>query len=215
VIAVIALAAVGLRVDTFDATHPTHTQLMYALDADTGQARWLSTESSPQKWTSQYVSGSPGSFATLLPAFGPEKLLTGPAAAATLAAPQVTVLADTRTGDSRQLRLLARPQRPVRLLTLHVAADVTVSKATVGGRDVPVDQLAGGGWGFGFVFHAPPAAGLEVTLTVRAPGQVRLRAMDASDGLSELPGFRARPANVGIVGSHNSEMCAVAKTYAF
>jgi hypothetical protein len=37
--------------------------------------------------------------------------------------------------------------------------------------------------------------------------------MDASDGLTELPGFRPRPANVGVYGLHISEMCAVAKTY--
>jgi hypothetical protein len=37
--------------------------------------------------------------------------------------------------------------------------------------------------------------------------------MDASDGLSALPGFRARPAEVGIRGSHSSEMLAVARTH--
>ena len=37
--------------------------------------------------------------------------------------------------------------------------------------------------------------------------------MDASDGLDGLPGFRPRPPDVGIVGSHTSEMLAVARTY--
>ncbi len=45
------------------------------------------------------------------------------------------------------------------------------------------------------------------------PGPLRLRVMDASDGLSALPGFFPRPADVGIVGSHSSEMLAVARTY--
>lgn len=40
-----------------------------------------------------------------------------------------------------------------------------------------------------------------------------LRAMDASDGLDALPGFRPRPPDVGIVGSHSSKMLAVARTY--
>ena len=70
--------------------------------------------------------------------------------------------------------------------------------------------------GLRVVFHAPPPEGVEITLTVRPEaGQVALRAMDASDGLDALPGFRPRPAGVGIVGSHSSEMLAVARTYPF
>jgi hypothetical protein len=98
-------------------------------------------------------------------------------------------------------------------MTLHVGADATVTAATIGGREVPTGRTPGGGWGFGFVFHAPPASGVDLTLTVRAPGPIRLRAMDASDGLTALPGFHPRPANVGIAGTHLSEMCAVARTY--
>jgi hypothetical protein len=188
---------------------------MYALNADTGQARWLSAESSPQKWTAQYVSGPAMRVTGALPAFGPEKLLTGPAPAASLPPAQVIALEDVRTGGSRRLHLRVVPQRAVRLVAMHVAEDVTVTAATVGGRPVATDKKIGEGWGFGFVFHAPPAGGVDVTLTVRAPGQVRVRVMDASDGLSGLPGFQPRPADVGILGSHTSEMCAVAKSYAF
>ncbi|WP_230414822.1 hypothetical protein [Micromonospora tarapacensis] len=64
------------------------------------------------------------------------------------------------------------------------------------------------------VFHAPPADGVEVTLTVEPRAdRVELRAMDASDGLETLPGFRPRPPDVGVAGSHSSEMLAVARTY--
>jgi hypothetical protein len=186
---------------------------MYALDADTGQARWLSTESSPHAWTDQFVTGTPRPVTGTLPAFGGLPLLAGQAPAATLPAPRVDPVADTRTGDSRQVRLRVVPQRAVRLLALHVADGVTVAAATVGGRAVPVDRRIGDGWGFGFVFHAPPAGGVDVTLTVRGTGPLRVRAMDASDGLDALPGFRPRPAGVGVAGSHFSEMCAVARTY--
>ncbi len=37
--------------------------------------------------------------------------------------------------------------------------------------------------------------------------------MDGSDGLSGLPGFRTRPADVGVDGGHESELVLVAKTY--
>ena len=214
-LAAVVCTAVGLRVDRFDAAHPAPTQLMYALNADDNTARWLSAETKPQKWTSHYVSGKPVKVVATLPTFGEEELLAGPATAADLPAPQLTVESDTRSGDLRTMRLRLTPQRQVRLVTLHVGAAEEVTAATVGGRPVATDRTAGGPWGFGFVFHAPPAEGIEILLSVRTQGPVTFRAMDASDGLSGLPGFVARPPDVGIAGSHSSEMLAVARTYTF
>ncbi|MGR6322287.1 M28 family peptidase [Micromonospora soli] len=212
-LAALVLAGVGLAVDRFDAAHPVPTHLMYALDAGTGQARWLSHEDAPQPWTDGYVD-KPVDVADEFPGLGDGELRAGPAAAANLPAPKLETLSDTRTGDQRVLRLRVVPQRPVRLLSLHVdTTTATVRSATVAGRDVPV-KARDGRWGFGIVFHAPPPEGVEVTLTlVPKAGQVNLRAMDASDGLTGLPGFRARPTDVGVVGSHSSEMLAVARTY--
>ena len=209
----VACAATGLVVDRFDPAHPAPTQLMYALDTDTGQARWLSQERGPQKWTGQYVSGEPGPVTDLLPVFGESELRTGPAQPAPLPAPTLTPSSDTTAGDLRTVTFRLTPQRPVRLMSLHVNAEATVTAATVAGRTIPTDQRAGGPWGFGFVFHSPPPAGVEVTLTVPARTPLKLRAMDASDGLSGVPDFRARPADVGVLGSHTSEMLAVSHTY--
>ncbi|MFC3743313.1 M28 family peptidase [Paractinoplanes deccanensis] len=213
-LAAIVLTVVGLSADRFDAEHPAPTQLMYALDADTNTARWISDEPRTQEWTSQYVSGDLHRVDDTLPSFGPEEVRTGTAQPASLPAPNLTLTADTRSGDTRTMRLRLTPQRQARLVTLHVAADSPVTSAVVGGREVPIGEPATDGpWGFGFVFHAPPPGGVEITLTVRAPGQVRFRAMDGSDGLTALPGFQPRPADVGAVGSHTSELLAVAKTY--
>jgi hypothetical protein len=211
----LVLAGIGLAVDRFDATHPVPTHLMYALDAGTGKARWLSHEDDPQPWTGQYVKGRVD-VSEEFPGLGDGDLRAGSATAANLPAPEVRVLADTRTADQRVLRLRVVPQRAVRLLSLHVdTATATVRSATVAGRDAPV-KVRDGRWGFGIVFHAPPAEGIELTLALTPKaGQVALRAMDASDGLADLPGFRPRPADVGVVGSHFSEMLAVARTYEF
>ncbi|SBT64165.1 Peptidase family M28 [Micromonospora sediminicola] len=213
-LAAVVLAGVGLAVDRFDADHPVPTHLMYALDAGTGKAAWLSHEEAPQPWTDGYVDRSV-SVADDFPGLGDGELRAGPAQAASLPAPKLETLADTRAGDQRTLRVRVTPQRPVRLLTLHVdTTTATVRAASVAGREVPV-KAREGRWGFGIVFHAPPPEGVEVTLTLATTGDgpVNLRAMDASDGLSALPGFRARPADVGVVGSHSSEMLAVARTY--
>ncbi|MBW4703385.1 M28 family peptidase [Micromonospora sp. RL09-050-HVF-A] len=220
-LAATVFAGVGLAVDRFDADHPVPTHLMYALDADTNEAQWLTRESDPQPWTDGYVDG-PAKIDGF-PGLGDPDLRGGQAPAANLPAPTVQVLADTTAGGLRTLRLRLLPQRTVRLATLHVdATTAEVTRAEVAGREVPVGRQPGveeaslDRWGFGIVFHAPPAEGVEITLTVRPrAAKVALRAMDASDGLEGLPGFRKRPAGVGVVGSHTSEMLAVARTYPF
>ncbi|MEU8328089.1 M28 family peptidase [Micromonospora sp. NPDC048839] len=214
-VATVVLAGVGLGVDRFDAAHPAPTHLMYAMDAGTGQARWLSHESDPQSWTDGYVDGT-ADVGDDFPGLGDGELRAGPAQPANLPAPKLDVLADTTSGGERTLRLRLTPQRAARLATLHVdTSTATVLRAEVAGRAVPVEPRAGR-WGFGLVFHAPPTEGIEVALTLRPiAGQVALRAMDASDGLDALPGFRPRPPAVGVVGSHSSEMLAVARTYPF
>ncbi|MFG1952262.1 M28 family peptidase [Micromonospora sp. NPDC048830] len=211
-LAAAVFAAVGLSVDRFDAAHPVPTHLMYALDAGTGQARWLSGETDPQPWTAQYVDG----FADVadFPLLGEAKVRVGPAQAANLPAPRLAILSDTPSGERRTLRVRVTPQRPVRLASLHVDGATAVESATVNGR-----QVAGGPaaenrpWGFGVVFHAPPPEGIDVTLVLRAGSRPMLRVMDASDGLDAVRGFHPRPADVGVVGSHSSEMLAVARTY--
>ncbi|SCG78354.1 M28 family peptidase [Micromonospora rifamycinica] len=221
-LAATVFAGVGLAVDRFDADHPVPTHLMYALDADTNEAQWITREGEPQPWTKEHAGSHFTEYlGAAFPGLGRESVFTGVAPAANLPAPTVQVLADTTAGGLRTLRLRLLPQRTVRLATLHVDANTAeVTRAEVAGREVPVgrqltvEEASLDRWGFGIVFHAPPTEGVEITLTVRPrAGQVALRAMDASDGLEALPGFRKRPAGVGVVGSHTSEMLAVARTY--
>ncbi|KXK61897.1 peptidase [Micromonospora rosaria] len=211
--ATVVLAGLGLAVDRFDAAHPAPTHLMYALDAGTGQARWLSRETDPQPWTAGYV----GAVERVddLPGLGVRDLRTGPAPAADLPAPTLAVLGETTEGVNRTLRLRLTPQRQARLVSLHVdTTSAVVGAMTVAGRPVTLDRVTER-WDFGVVFYAPPPEGVEITMTVTPkPGQpVRLRAMDSSDGLTGLPGFRPRPSGVGVVGSHSSDVVAVARTY--
>jgi hypothetical protein len=228
----------GLVVDHFDAEHPAPAQLAYALDADSGQAWWASTDArsapnnptpsssgcssaplqcqladppasgptSPGEWLGQYITGTEDlgeSFGLFGAGVG-----TGPAQAADLPAPELTVVSDTAAQDRRQLTVTVRSQRDARLIYLDLP-DSVVLAATVDGRDVPPEGLAGR---FGFVFHAPPDAGLTVTLELQSPSPAKIRLMDGTDGLDGLPGFTPRPEGIGIQGSHTSELVVVATT---
>jgi hypothetical protein len=211
----VVFTGVGLSVDGFDARHPSPTHLMYALDTGTGKAVWLSEESTEQEWTSRYVDGDPAALPDF-PGLGDDEFRTGPAEVAALPAPTVDVQQLPGASGERHVRLRVRPQRPVRLLSLHVdAATAAVVSARVAGQPAPVGR-EGERWSFGMVFHAPPAEGVEVELVLRPAsgpaGRASLRVMDGSDGLSGLPGYRPRPPDVGIAGSHTSELVAVATT---
>ena len=108
-VAALLFTGIGLRVDHFDADHPAPADLAYILDTDTGQARWVSTDTRPGDWVSQYVSGPGTSADTFGLVHG--SVTVGPARAADLPAPRVTVVDDSTTGNTRTLILRVTPQR--------------------------------------------------------------------------------------------------------
>ena len=177
---------------------------MYALDADTGSAWWVSSEVSPSDWTGQFVSEHEDVHATF-PLLGTD-VWTGQAEAADLPAPEVTTDSDTTTDGVRTLELTVTPQRDVRLVSLTIA-DGGVQSAQIEGRDVPVADGT-----LAAVFNAPPADGVHVTLTLSGDQEAVLQVADGSDGLEDLPGFEPRPTGVGILGSHTSELVLVGTT---
>jgi hypothetical protein len=202
----VAFLAAGLSVDHFDAEHPEPAQLAYALDADSGQARWITTDTTWGEWLGQYITGTED----LNGAFGlfDDGLGTGPAQAADLPAPALTVVTDTTEQGRRLLTVNIDSERDARLLYLELP-EAVVLKATVDGREVPAAELAGR---FGLVFHAPPRGGLIVELELQSPLPTPIRVMDGTDGLDGLPGFTPRPEGIGIQGSHTSELVVVATT---
>ena len=207
----LACLGTGLAVDQFDADHPAPAQLFYALDADSGQARWLSTDSDPGEWVSQYVTGPED----LRDAYGllGTGVLTGPAQPAALPPPALEVVSDSTSGDGRKLSITITPRRDVRLIYLLLPG-ATVARASVAGHEIPTSVFDDG---TGVAFNGPPdrdtSTGVTFDLELDAAGAVTVRVIDGSDGLDALPGFTPRPPGVGVQGSHTSELVLVAKTY--
>ena len=203
------LVAAGLLVDTFDARHPVPSQLVYALDADSGQAWWVSTEDDPGAYTAGYVDRR-GDLPVDFPYLDGE-LALGDAEPADLPAPELTVDADARVGDARRFTVTVAPQRDVRLVALEVRADGgSVTSAAAEGRDVPGTAL--GSDRLFVTFHAPPDEGVRFTVEVGGGGPVTLRAVDGSDGLDGLPGFESRPDDVDAAGTHSSDLVVVSRS---
>ncbi|ANC30683.1 Aminopeptidase YwaD precursor [Isoptericola dokdonensis DS-3] len=205
----------GFAVDSFDAEHPRPTALGYALDADTGEAWWVSDEVTPSDWTAQYVDGTQA----LSPQFPPlhDDVWAGPAEVADLPVPTVEVLDDVTAGDGRTVTLQVRPGdgalgtagalRYVDVSGGEMAPGV-VRAASVAGREIPV----GVDGHLDTRYYAPGADGFQVVVTVPAGEDVALRVVAAGGGLDRLPGFVERPADVGVAGSHSAELVLVGTT---
>ena len=207
----VACTGAGLAVDRFDADHPAPSQLVYALDTDTAQAWWASTEDEPGAYTRRYVSGR-GALPVDFPYLAGTEVVSGPAEPAPLPAPVVEILSDTVLGENREISVRVTPQRDdVRLLALDVSvADGSIAGGRIAGR--PVAEAALGRDRLWVTFHAPPDGGLQASFTVAGGGPVTLRGIDGSDGLDGLPGFEPRPDGVDAAGTHSSDLVVVAAT---
>jgi hypothetical protein len=207
-VAAVFCTVTGLTLDRFDAAHPVPSRLGYLLDADAGEARWVTTETPPGDWTAGFVDGR-GTLGADYPYFAGREVQTGPAEAADLSAPEVTVVSDTVLGERREITVRVTPRRDdVRLVDLDLAVDGgTVVRGRIGGRAVPEGSL--GEDSLRITFHAPPADGLQAAFTVEGDGPVRLRATDASNGLTGLPGYEPRPEGVDTAGTHGADLVLV------
>jgi hypothetical protein len=185
----LALFAIGLRVDVFDTRHPLQTSLVYALDADRGEALWLSADLKPAPWTARYVSERRedlrARFPRLIEDDMPPRPWSGPASLAQVTPPVVTVAEDRWDGDIRMLRLRVSSPEAARVEASVDTASHAVTSATVEGVRMNGSPV------FGFV--GMPPGGIDVVLHVRGDGPVPLRVEATYSGLPQVPELAPRP----------------------
>lgn len=166
---------------------PRFNSIVYALDADAGEAFWLSHEGTPDKWTRQFF----GDDAAARPLDrwllnrrhnDPEGGFThAPAPVFPCPTPIVEVRTDRVIDGRRQLKLWLRSARGAPRLRLRYDGPTTATAASVRGHELDV----GGGRGFTFDFAILPPEGLPLELRVAPADTVRLRVMDTTYALPE------------------------------
>jgi Peptidase family M28 len=200
--ALVALAGVflGTQLITtrFDADSPRPNFVQYTLNADTGQASWLSPGEQPDSWTAQFFAdGYTTTTADFSPGYYFEQqrpVITAPAPSIELPAPTLTVVENTQQAAIKTVRLrVASPRNaPYAHLDLRLPGDVT--EATVNGRPVNVaDMPANRRQRFTLLYFGLPAEGAEVSLTIRGTGPITGTLVDYSNDLPKLPGLTVRP----------------------
>jgi Peptidase family M28 len=218
-VAGLALFAAGLSIDTFDDEHPRQTRLVYALDADRGQAWWLSADPDPPPWTDRYVDTERIETDERFPDSPSLSLSSdyhaGPASVAQLEPAGVAVTRSERDGDTRELELRITPRGASRFALYADTRSHTVTAATVDGVNVeeaPGQRQDTDPSKWGFVFHGAPPEGIEVTLEVRGEGPLPLRIIAYRDGLPRVPELTPRPDDLTWSGT-SSNLTMVARSY--
>ena len=190
----LVFAAGGLVANREGATDARQEMVRYSVDADTGQAYWASGRAPVSEWSRSLLSEPATPLDDAFPWSGGRPLWHGPAPAADLPPPKLTVVRDHIDNGQRKLTLRLRSQRDAPTLGLWIDGDsATIRSATVAGRAVPTDRPLGK-WSFGFRYLGAPADGVEVQLELdQRIDDVVLRVADSTDDVSAVPGFSPPP----------------------
>jgi hypothetical protein len=209
---VAAIAVSGVNRD-----HPRQNSVFYALNADTEKAIWVSSDERQDEWSSQFFTGAAqkGALTEYLPWPG-ESYLKGDAPVASVNAPEVSVLEDKAENGGRLLRL--RVSSPRQAAVMSISVDATVQQATVNGKPVregaeQSESVPGKNWTLHYC--APPAEGIELTLSLKSMEPIRMVVVDESRGLPELPGsvYKPRPEHTISSPVLPSDLTFVRKTF--
>lgn len=198
----VAFIAMGIMTAGFDEHRRKTSSVFYHLDADTNAARWASTDAALDEWTSQFIpqGSSRESLAAIFP-WSRQQAWIAVAPVTELPAPFAEVIEDKTSGDVRHVRLRLSSPRRASLLLVYLDPANELLSARLDGK------LLSGGAGesssegaanpLRFAFAAPPPAGIELALEVRAARPFKLTAQDISYNLPTFPAqpLQARPSH--------------------
>jgi hypothetical protein len=188
---------------SFDEEHPKTNMVMYALDADTGEAHWLTTSDSLlgrgrrgqlDQWTTQFLGENPE--ATSVRPWLAQFDATNPgyqadAPGLNLQPPALAVVGDRGEGAERVVEL--QLQSPRGGLNATVEVKTRVEAATLNGKPIDVEALADRNEALRIVYYAFPEGGVRLSLRVQADGPFEVEVRDWTPGLPAVQGLNVRP----------------------
>ncbi len=205
----VVMVGVALGASGFDATHPGTDSITYQLNANTGQAIWLSRDKRLDEWTRQFFPTSSGS--------GPYQ---APAPTVNLAAPTVALLSNTMSGGVRTLRVQVASLRHAEHAIVLVETQGEIVAMTL--NDQPFDPSVLSErtrHHLQFTYSALPDKGFELSLSITSAAPVKVTVQDASYGLPSIAGMKIRPRPSSLMPAPGdmplSEGTVVIKSYTF
>ncbi|RKI03644.1 M20/M25/M40 family metallo-hydrolase [Corallococcus sp. AB038B] len=189
------LLGVGVVRERFDASDPRPSSVAYAVDANRGEAYWLSSDFEVDAWASRFVSADAPArrLDSYLPRFWRD-VRVAPAPHRPLPAPSVRVSRDETRDGLRRLVLHVESVERAPLLQVRFGAGTPLRALTIAGQPVDASAVArlrdvpGGGL---LEYWDVPPGGLPLELTVPEGTKVQLRATTVRFDLDQAPGTPA------------------------
>ena len=117
----------------FDASHPRPNHIAYELNADTGEARWVSVDYKLDDWTSQFFPETPTRGTFELDGGLDVSAFVAVAPVAAIGSSTIAILGDTTTNRSRQLTFRLTPPGGAARLDAKINGIGEITAATIEG----------------------------------------------------------------------------------
>jgi hypothetical protein len=218
ILAGVTLLAVGAATVRYSSDDPKRSIQVYALDADTGKALWANLSNRLDPWIEQYVTSAPSRGP--LPGFFPHWISSSfwqhDAPRLPLLPPQALLIENTPEVYTRSFSVRISSPRHARKISIS-APEAEVLEASVNGKLLEKAESSGvnpkGRWSL--EYSNVPESGIELKLRVKDTGPVKLRVVDRSTGLPEVPGRVFTPRSAEMMTIHFGDLTMVRKTFVF
>lgn len=210
VVLAIVMIIKGNAASSFDASQPHPDSIFYFFDTDRERARWVSLDSRPDQFTSQFFQhhvrgGWLPKLAGLATRETPDSNLAsisrdfaylnrgrtteGDAPLIDAKPPELKVLDDSTNVGARTVKMHIASARKASIVWMSVPVGVTVLGSSIDGRS-PGDRVTNGWTGW---YWRAPTNGFDLTLKLATPAPFVVTVIDQTDGLPATPGLAIKP----------------------
>ncbi len=179
----------GLLWPGFSPEQPKFNSITYGLNADTGEAFYMSCDDEIDDWTAQFFAPDTQkqSIAEFIP-IAARAYLKAPAPVLSLEGPTLEVVRDDTEGDMRHLRLRVDSPRGAEVVKIYAEPETHVLTAAVNGRKLVMTEAP---WRLSYSVYR--GGGIDLELTLPAGSPARFRIADHQYYPEEMLGYAPRP----------------------
>jgi hypothetical protein len=202
----------------FDEQKPRPNHIAYQLDANDGQAQWVSFDRHLDDWTGTFFEpgARPADYETAM--WGTFQAFTAPVEAVDVPGPEVRLVEESTSNGERRLALRFWSPRGAPELRLRLEGSGPLQEATLDGRPLDLSEYAPAGQGIVRLNYVNvPEEGVPLAVTVDGAGPVDVIVEDSSLGLPDSPAvsYPPRPADTMPAPSFRRDATEVRKVFEF
>jgi hypothetical protein len=194
--ATIAILLLGWTTVTsgFDADHPRPDHIAYELNADTGEARFISLDPELDSFTKQFFPANPGRADYEVVPGTEASVFSTPVTAVVIDGPAVTVLTDETVDGARTVTFRIASPRLAPELQATITTGGEILAAAINERALDLTGYGPAREGeLQFEYTGIAADGLQLSITTDSAEPLTIKITETTYGLPEIPGLTIQP----------------------